>query len=47
MKAQHITTTAILAAELSHILCCGLPILIAIMSVGTQAGLRGVFRARP
>jgi len=43
MKAQNITTTAIVIAELSHILCCGLPIFIGIMSVGTQVGLGGAF----
>ncbi|MEO1609941.1 MAG: hypothetical protein AAFR90_11510 [Pseudomonadota bacterium] len=43
MKVQSISTKAVLVAELSHILCCGLPIFIAIMSVGSQAGLGSVF----
>jgi len=30
-------------AELAHIFCCGLPVLIAVMSAGGQLGLGGIF----
>ncbi len=32
-----------LAAELSHVFCCGIPMLVAILSAGTQLGLGGGF----
>ncbi len=32
-------------AELSHVFCCGLPMLAAIMSAGSQVGLSGSFVA--
>ncbi|MGI9523344.1 MAG: hypothetical protein ACR2PG_17060 [Hyphomicrobiaceae bacterium] len=37
------TTTVSLLAEMSHILCCGLPIFVAVMSAGGQIGFGGAF----
>ena len=45
MKVQRITTTAVVVAELSHILCCGLPIFVAVLSAATQVGVGGGFAA--
>ena len=44
-KFQKAATTVSLLAELSHIFCCGLPIVIAVMSAGSQVGLGGGFLA--
>jgi len=32
-----------IVAELAHIFCCGLPVLVAVLSAGGQLGLGGIF----
>ncbi|MGI9406469.1 MAG: hypothetical protein ACR2O4_08870, partial [Hyphomicrobiaceae bacterium] len=39
MKLDRTASTVSLAAELSHVFCCGLPMLVAILSAGAQLGL--------
>ncbi|MGI9521925.1 MAG: hypothetical protein ACR2PG_09790 [Hyphomicrobiaceae bacterium] len=42
-ELKRTATTVSLLAELSHIFCCGLPILVAVFSAGSQIGLGGAF----
>lgn len=42
-RYQRAASTVSLLAELSHVFCCGLPILVAVMTTGTQIGLGGFF----
>ena len=44
-KIQSTAAAVSLVAELSHIFCCGLPIIVAVLSVGSQVGLGGAFLA--
>ena len=44
-RFQRAATTASLLAELSHVFCCGLPILVAVLSAGSQIGFGGAFLA--
>lgn len=40
---KNVTTGFVVLAELAHIFCCLLPVSIAVMSVGGQIGLGGMF----
>ena len=44
-RIQSTAAAVSLLAELSHIFCCGLPVLVAVLSVGSQIGLGGGFLA--
>ena len=45
MKSHRATAAAVVIAELSHVFCCGLPIVVAVMSTGSQIGMGGAFLA--
>ncbi|MFZ2619787.1 MAG: hypothetical protein WAX89_02845 [Alphaproteobacteria bacterium] len=42
---QRLTTAAVILAELSHVFCCGIPILAAALSMWTQLGMGAGFLA--
>ncbi|MGI9404846.1 MAG: hypothetical protein ACR2O4_00625 [Hyphomicrobiaceae bacterium] len=43
MKLDRTASAVSLAAELSHVFCCGLPMLVAILSAGAQIGFGSGF----
>ncbi|MGI9388141.1 MAG: hypothetical protein ACR2OX_11990 [Methyloligellaceae bacterium] len=43
MKLNRAAGSVSIAAELSHVFCCGLPVVVALLSAGAQVGLGSGF----